>query len=257
MCNTELRGQGGFGIIRAMRREMQRGASIGSGLLAVGLAAVMTPAMASGAHVGGAFGKKIDNLLDKRLYCREARTTYYREAVNAFRTCFDDTHADYPYPSYFKGAGLWQGEYWGKMMLSAAKAIDYGAPAEFRDWARDEALKFVRTFQRTDGYLATYRDPDFLGGPKPDGKEVFCWNVWGRKYTLWALLELARTTETPELTAAAARLADHLIAQLKRLDRRRLAAVDAASTHQVPARAGTRRPRQQAVANSDRANFPA
>ncbi|MBR4616891.1 MAG: glycoside hydrolase family 127 protein, partial [Kiritimatiellae bacterium] len=45
------------------------------------------------------------------------------------------------------------------------------------------------------------------------------WNIWGRKYTLWALLESYDLTGEKELLQAGVRMADHLMGQLKRLDK--------------------------------------
>ena len=182
----------------------------------------------------GRLGEKFDAVLSARLFSENARGDIYAETTNAFATCYDDTRTDkfnYRDYSHKPGMGLWQGEYWGKMMLSAAKAIDSGASDEFKAWARQAALDFVKNYQRENGFIGTYRQEDFLGGPDGKGAETFCWNVWSRKYTIWALVELARTTDTPELLESASRVADNLIAQLKRLDRR---LIDTGYFHGLP-----------------------
>ena len=61
----------------------------------------------------GAVGRKMTALFQTRFMSDEARTAIYDEAENAFKTHFDDLHA----PIF----GWWQGEYWGKTMLSAAE----------------------------------------------------------------------------------------------------------------------------------------
>jgi len=162
--------------------------------------------------LGGAAGAKMARLFEERIFGAEAKGKIYDETVKAFRTHWDDCHPDVEWMR--KEMGLWQGEYWGKTMLSAAVVCDYARDAELKTWLKDRAGAFVREFQQPDGYLCTYKDRYFLGGPKPGGGEVFCWNLWGRKYTMWALIELARVTETPDLLEAAAKIMDQEIAQL-------------------------------------------
>ena len=146
-----------------------------------------------------------------RVFSAEARTTIYDEAVNAFRTHADDK-------------GWWQGEYWGKFMLSAVAVQRMTRDEQLKKWIAEKALAFVREFQRPDGYLSTYSDPWDIG-PNPDGGEKFNWNLWGRKYTMWALVEISdilredvrraspRARADKILLAAAVRMMDHEIAQ--------------------------------------------
>ena len=165
----------------------------------------MLPLMLAGAMaLGGSVGAKMDAFFQSRVFGPEARGRIYEEAVGAFRTHADDK-------------GWWQGEYWGKTMLSSAAVAEYADDAGLKDWLREKARAFVKEFQRPDGYLGTYSDPYFVGGPVPGqpGKEVFCWNLWGRKYTMWALLEIARVADAPDLREAAARMMDQWIAQLR------------------------------------------
>ena len=169
-----------------------------------------------GVRLQGYQAKKLERMLDARVRGFDAKGRIYDEAVNAFRTNYDDSDAPGKEP-WMKGLGLWQGEYWGKTMLSAAGASEYANDYALKQWLRWQALAFVREFQHEDGYLGTYRNPDFIGVKGADGKEVFCWNLWGRKYTLWALIELARVARAPGLLTAARRMMDHEIAQLDRL----------------------------------------
>jgi len=122
----------------------------------------------------------------------------YDEAVEAFRTHWDSAHFG------------WQGEYWGKTMLSFGAAAAYAHDAKLRAFALDRASAFVREFQSADGYVSTVTNRDDVG-------EGF--SVWGRKYTLWALTELAASTGDSACRDAAVRLLDNLIAQLRRLNR--------------------------------------
>jgi len=162
----------------------------------------------------GPVAVKMNALFRKRVFGPEAKGRIYREAVDAFRTHYDDTRTDDT--GWTRGKGLWQGEYWGKTMLSSAAVCEYAQDARLKDWLRTQARAFVKEFQQPDGYLCTYRDRTFVGGPDKDGREVFCWNLWGRKYTMWALIELARVTEAPDLLEAAAKMMDQEIDQLEK-----------------------------------------
>ena len=146
-----------------------------------------------------------------RILSAEAKTTLYDETVEAFRSHYDDR-------------GLWQGEYWGKTMLSAVAVQAMTRDEELKKWIVEKALAFVKEFQRADGYLCTYTDPNNTG-PNPDGVEKFNWNLWGRKYTMWALVEISWMLEREvtfhqpgfradkTLLAAAMRIMDHEISQ--------------------------------------------
>ena len=167
----------------------------------------------------GAEGRKIGRFLQARVFGPDARGRIYEEAANAFRTHWDDCHPDEGWMK--KDKGMWQGEYWGKTMLSAAVVAEWTADADLKTWIREQARAFVKEFQQPDGYLCSYANREFVGGPKPDAdkrvgwdREIFCWNIWGRKYTMWALIECARVTEAPDLLEAACRLMDQEIAQL-------------------------------------------
>lgn len=157
------------------------------------------------------------------------REAILADAERAFATHFDDdrtrkaarmtAYSDEPNAvRYLDGwispeMGAWQGEFWGKYLLGAVETAEVTDDADLKAWLKARACAFVRKFQQEDGYLSSYADREFLGGPK-DPRHAFAWNVWGRKYTLWALLEIARVSDAPELLVAARRLADQLIAQL-------------------------------------------
>ena len=167
----------------------------------------------------GPIGRKVDTFLAERIFSGEAKGRIYDETVNAFRTHYDDDFESPQREGWARGRkGLWQGEYWGKTMLSAAVVAEWRGSPALKAWLKDAASSFVKEFQQPDGYLCTYRDRNFVGGPDGSGvygKEIFCWNLWGRKYTMWALIELARTTNSPEFLQAAAKMMDQEIAQLK------------------------------------------
>ena len=158
----------------------------------------------------GRAGDAADACLRARAYSDWARGPMYEECVNSFRTHWDDTNPN--------GPG-WQNEYWGKTMLCFAGAVAYTRDPALKGWVLDRAHEFIAEFQQQNGYLSTYSREDFLrNNPEdPDARHHWCFNVWGRKYTLWALIELHKATGDAECLTSAVKMADHLIAQLDRL----------------------------------------
>jgi len=152
----------------------------------------------------GFTGAKADRFLAHRVFSDFARNVMFAEAEKAFDTHFDDD------PSH-PNEGYWQGEYWGKVMLGLVEGSAYGHDEGLKSWCLGRARELIRRHQRADGYLCTYRDETLLTYP-----QRWNWNVWGRKYTLWALLEIYEATGEADILDAAARLADHLIASLHR-----------------------------------------
>ena len=175
--------------------------------ISAALVACASAAFAGGTAIEGVVGAKADALFAERILCAKARGDILDEAINAFATCYDDLDARKNRPE--RPSGAWQGEYWGKTMLSRCGYARYADDASEREFVRKQALDLVRRFQREDGYLATYGDPDFVG--------TGTWNIWGRKYTMWALVEAYDLTGEKELLAAAMRMADHLVGQIGRL----------------------------------------
>lgn len=153
----------------------------------------------------GAVGEKADRLFESRLLSAKARGDVFEETVNAFRTRYDDTHEDPP--GARRRSGYWQGEYWGKAMLSHCAYARYSGDEGERAFIHEKAVQLVEGFQREDGYLGTYADADFIVGNN--------WNIWSRKYTMWALVEAYDITRDGRLLAAARAMAVHLNRQLK------------------------------------------
>ena len=156
---------------------------------------------------GGTVGTKAGRLFSARLNGPKARGDIFNETVRAFQTHYDDCHGDPAGP--FGPWGYWQGEYWGKTMLSYCAHQRMTGDAGELAFIRRQALNLVETFQRDDGYLATYGNPDFVVG--------WNWNVWGRKYTIWALVEAYDLTKEDRLLHAAVKMVGHLRLQLSRL----------------------------------------
>ena len=148
----------------------------------------------------GFVGQKAATLLDGRVYSRYAREDVMDEAVRAFETHYDDTHK--------KGHGYWQGEFWGKTMLGHVGALRLTGREDVRQYVIGQVRRLVSGYMHPDGYLGTYADPRFVKGG---------WNLWGRKYTLWALVEAYETTGEKWILDAAEKTADQLISMLEGL----------------------------------------
>ncbi len=163
-------------------------------------------------HLLGRTGEMFDRMLDSRVFSDHAMGPVYDEAENSFSTHWDDS------PAGGKGAG-WQNEYWGKTMLCHAGAIRHTRDAAHAAWCLDKAHRFIEAHQRPNGYLSTYAQEDLLRQhpESPDFEQHWCFNIWGRKYTLWALVELHRATGDELCLRAAEKMGDHLVAQLRRL----------------------------------------
>ena len=77
----------------------------------------------------GYVGKLADTFFEGRIFSEHARNVVYREAEDAFKNCVDDENA----------VGIWQGEYWGKWIISAARVARYTGSAELCDFIRNVA----------------------------------------------------------------------------------------------------------------------
>ena len=182
-----------------------------SASMPVGMCAadVAVPAGNGNVRLGGRPGELMQKAMQQRVFSEAARTAIYDEAENAFATHWDSSHCG------------WQNEYWGKTMLSVAGAIESTGDKELAGWALAKTHAFLNKFQRADGYLSTYEDSSYLR-TKPESKDPndhWCHNIWGQKYTLWGLLELHRVTGDKTCLDAAEKMADHIVANLRKLDK--------------------------------------
>ena len=166
-------------------------------------------------RVQGPIGAKFNTFMYERCWGPFARGVVLDEAEFAFSHPDDDV--------FNAPVGMWKGEFWGKLMLSACGVAEYRNDAAFKEFLRGSAHRLM-AHQRADGYLGTYLDDTFvrpvdpelarkaIGWPSP-----WNWNIWCRKYTLWGLLAAYRLTGDAEILAAADRAMTQEIALLKKL----------------------------------------
>ena len=167
----------------------------------------------------GKTGELTDRVICRRINSEYARNTVYRETIEAFRNKIDDASGV---------IGIWQGEYWGKWVISAVRAAEYTGNAELKSFIRSAAYELI-SLQDADGCISTYKDPLFFNAAPPEEvKKVlgvesdWNWNIWCRKYTLWGLLESYRLLQEKPILDSALKLADNLIGSLgkKQIDLR-------------------------------------
>ena len=165
--------------------------------VAASSAAFAQSVQTSKTHLGGFAGRKVATLLEGRVYSEYAREEVMDEAVRAFETNFDDKNGS--------GSGLWQGEYWGRTMLGHTGAYRLAGDEGHRRYILRQAERLVGGFMREDGYLGTYSNPRFVKGG---------WNLWGRKYTMWGLVEAYEATGEKRLLDAASKTMRQIIDML-------------------------------------------
>ncbi len=167
-------------------------------------------------RIQGPIGEKFDNFMYERCLSDFARKVIVREAREAFAHPDDDV--------YRAPVGMWKGEFWGKLMISSARVAQYQDDPAFTAFLRDEAHRLMK-YQKPDGYLGTYVNPEFVcpGDIEAAKKTMgwacdWCWNLWCRKYTMWGLLMIYKTTGDREILAAADRAMTQQIEMLRRMD---------------------------------------
>lgn len=165
------------------------------------------------ATLDGEIGARFDRFVYERISGKFAIDEIWREAEECFADQFDDEYA----------AGMWRGEFWGKLLLSAARVCRMKKDPQLKEDIRRSAYTML-SFQRPDGYLSTYRNSESIFPPKKEDalRDVgwdcpYNWNVWGQKYTLWALLEIAMLLDDPVVLNGAVRMADFLVNQIARI----------------------------------------
>ena len=179
-------------------------------------------------HLDGFVGAKVGRFIDHRVRSDFAREIVFPEARMAFEKQDDDrffipAKGDIEDRLRLRHWGMWKGEFWGKLMISACRIAEYEHDADLKKFLHEEALRLI-AFQKPDGYLGTYVDPEYV---QPLGWDVnhtnttvkgpWCWNLWCRKYTMWGLLASYKLTGDRRLLEATMKSMDQEMAMLSRL----------------------------------------
>lgn len=159
----------------------------------------------------------MDVFFEKRIFSDFGKNVVFKEAEDAFSNCTDDSTS----------VGLWQGEFWGKWVIGAARVCRYAKDKELKRFLHSAALRLI-SFQRENGYIGTYKDSENFMSPPPSQAVInetgwecdWNWNIWCRKYTLWGLLECYDLTGDEKILTACVRLADNLISELSKSGKR-------------------------------------
>lgn len=162
--------------------------------------------------IKGPIGEKMNTFFQNRIFSDCGKYEVFAEAERAFTNPQDDAK---------KAVGVWQGEFWGKLAISASRVYDYSQNPELKKFLR-ESTQRIMDCQQADGYIGSYQNKLFLKVTDLEAaKKVmnwrcnWCWNLWCRKYTLWGMLEVYRITNDKNILDSAKRSMDQYIDMLK------------------------------------------
>ena len=171
-------------------------------------------------RLGGVPAGKMHNFFRARMLDKTAQRDVFGEARSAFRDRDDDEKAVLPDR---KMGGIWRGEFWGKLMLGTARVADYLQDPALTKFVKEECHRMI-ALQDPDGYLGSYADKENVWIPesaKPAMRAAYgwntVWNLWNRKYAIWAMLMAYRTTGDRALLASTERQMDQWIEMMHRL----------------------------------------
>ena len=171
-------------------------------------------------RLGGVPAGKMHNFFRARMLDKTAQRDVFGEARSAFRDRDDDEKAVLPDR---KMGGIWRGEFWGKLMLGTARVADYLQDPALTKFVREECHRMI-ALQDPDGYLGSYADKENVWIPesaKPAMRAAYgwntVWNLWNRKYAIWAMLMAYRTTGDRAILASTERQMDQWIEMMHRL----------------------------------------
>ena len=167
-------------------------------------------------RLDGEIGARFDRFCHERISGQFAINEILRETEECFRDKFDDEFC----------AGKWRGEFWGKQILSAVRVCRMKNDPALKEDIRASAYRIL-SCQQADGYLGTYKNGDSVF-PADINQAIielgwecnYNWNIWGQKYTLWALLECALLLDERYILACCERMADHILSLMDRLGAR-------------------------------------
>ncbi len=153
--------------------------------------------------IGGATAKRAEVFFENRFFSDFAKNEIFREAEDVFANQVDDEN-----PLF----GVWQGEFWGKQILSAVEVYKYKKDEKLKETIINSAKRVI-SFAREDGYIGSYKDSKNVFADK-NTEGSSSWNIWGRKYTLWGLIAVYEMTGDKEILCAAEKTASQLIGEL-------------------------------------------
>lgn len=161
----------------------------------------------------GGPSKKMNAFFYERMQSEFAQKEIFGEARRAFETRDDDSLGDC--------GGRWRGEFWGKLMLSTARAADYLQNRQLTQFVKDECHRMM-ALQDDDGYLGSYKNKELVN--IVDYKKTCsvygwgcCWNIWNRKYAMWGMLMAYKATGDRSILDSVCRQMDQLIDMMHRL----------------------------------------
>ena len=164
--------------------------------------------------------EKMNNFFRARMLDASAQRDVFGEARSAFSTRSDD---ELPVVPGKKIGGLWRGEFWGKLMLGTARVADYLQDPALTKFVDEECRRMIE-LQDPDGYLGSYADKENVWIPpeaKPEMAKVYgwntVWNLWNRKYAIWAMLMAYKTTGDKAILDSTMRQMDQWIEMMHRL----------------------------------------
>lgn len=156
-----------------------------------------------------------NRFIENRISSDFAVNFILKEAEDAFFEKVDDLNPP---------IGLWRGEFWGKLIISACRVAKYKNNKKIKNIIEKSVFKIIST-ANDDGYIGSYKNPQMvLPCPEEDGLKIkgwfcdWCWNIWCRKYTLWGLLESYELLGDEKILNAAEKFTDQLINMLQKLN---------------------------------------
>lgn len=163
-------------------------------------------------RLGGVPAVKMNTFIQERMMTPFAQKEIFGEARRAFSDRDDDEK---------KVGGLWRGEFWGKLMISAARVADYRQDPALLKFVREECHRMI-ALQDLDGYLGSYADKELVSiRDRVAATRAFgwntVWNLWNRKYAMWGMLMSWQTTGDPALLHSVEAQMDQWISMMKRL----------------------------------------
>ena len=134
--------------------------------------------------ISGYLGSKIDLCVSERIKALD-----FDQFVEPFR--------------HREETRLWQGEFFGKLMLAAITSYQYNKDPEMLTKI-NRAFKDLIATQTSDGYIGNYSE----------NARLEQWDIWCRKYTLLSLMSYHDLTGDKQALKAAVKLADYTLTQL-------------------------------------------